>query len=147
MCDINFKIKAKRKSGYKVVAVDKDNNVYSIFTGQKYQLGKVELPPVKAKPITNWNIQLSFKKLIECTFYKIQYLGFTSVFVNKKIAIKYLNDSCVINNPADMNYKLKLAKFTFAGDTFKGKYEYNLRAIESANVIAGNYIQSIEILN
>lgn len=145
MCDINFKIKTKRKSGYKIVAVDKDNNIYSIFTGQKYQLGKVELPPLNAEPIVDWNIQLFTKELNECTFYKKEYEGYTSVFANKDIATKYLNDKYVLKYRKNY-FKLKLAKFTFTGDTFKGNYQYGLRAISTANVIAGNYIESIKIL-
>lgn len=146
MCDINFNSKSKRNSGYKVVVVDKDNNVYSIFTGQQYKPGMVEKPPVKAKPPCDyWNPQLKTRPLRQCSFFKKDYVGFTSVFTNKRNAwsLYYSVDYSSIKN----KYEIKLAKFTFTGDTFNGKYSRSIFSATDDKVIAGNNIESIEILN
>jgi hypothetical protein len=144
MCDINFNKKSNRKSGYKVVAVDSDNNVYSIFTGQMYKQGMVEPPPDRAKPITEWNSELHSKLLRNCFFYKNVYVGHTSVFINMKDAKLLFNRFEILNKKEQ--YKLKIAKFTFAGNTFIGEYQYSFFQ-SNLNVIAGNNIESIEILN
>lgn len=147
MCNINFNMKSKRNFGYKVVAVDYDNNIYSIFTGQKYNLGKVEEPPAKANPICAWNPILHIKYLSECGFYKKEYVGYTSAFTNRTNAKVFLiaKENDIIHH-ARGKFEIKLAKITFNGDCFIGTYDTNIRDFSSSKVIAGNNIKSIEIL-
>lgn len=147
MCDIYFGVKAKRKFGYKVVAVDKDNNVYSIFTGQMYKPGMVESPPVKANPITDWNTDLFELNLDKVIFYIPRYVGFTSSFVEKKDAIKFRDCKYILSALRD-KYKLKIARFNYSGDTFVGFYQFdNFHSLKKLHdVIAGKYIESIQVL-
>lgn len=140
MCVI-FNQKSKVKVGYKMVAINKEKEVFSSFTGQELTIGKVPLPPTWCKIISSgWNSMLKNNQLKTLGFYNENYAGKTSIFLKLVDAKAFLS----IHKSMDPNYELIIVKIKFDSDVFLG--EYYVSDYGFCKIIAGNSIKSITLL-
>ena len=132
MCKLIGKSKLKSFTGYKVLVVDDTGNFYSSFTGEKFEVGPVPLPPeLCTRLVDNWNTLLDYFPLKECRFYNKRYEGFTSVYVHNVIDI-----SCY--KPLSDNLTTVICKVNISGDLRQSLYrDY---------CYSGKHVNSIEII-
>lgn len=139
MCTIFKNKPSEIKTGYKVLALDTETKkLYSSFTGQEFNIGKVPLPPEYCKRIGAWNDDLDYNPLADCLFYKSDYAGFSSAFKYLMKAIKFKEKIELYHVPD--NIKIIIALVEFDGEVYCCDYN------NDEDIIAGNYVKSIKIL-
>lgn len=142
MCTLVKKTRRKSVTGYKLVVQHKETGeFYSGFTGQKYEIGKVALPPDRCKRLHNvWNDDLDFIALSVLPFYKKDYEGFTSVVSHIDIIRRQLQDS-----PKDVfgPYNPVIVKVKLSGTIYKSTWgTWNVfETFSGNNIVSMEYVE------
>lgn len=140
MCTIYLSQPSEIKTGYKMLVQRiSDGALFSSFTGEPYNIGKVHKAPDYCKRIINWNADLDDFSLKSCTFYNEEFNGYSAAFIKLADAINYVLFPMNVLHQYETEYKIVIVKITFTEDVFKGYY--------SGNVIAGNNVESIKVLS
>jgi len=115
MCEISKQLSDVRV-GYKLVAMNEQGEFFSILTGQKYQLGKVQDPPEIVSPISNIYNGCPEKYLFKnWGHYLLHYIGKTSAFIHKK-------DILILEAqqyPCKEGYTYQVIEISFEGEVYE----------------------------
>lgn len=140
MCTIFKNKPSEIKTGYKLLVQRiSDGKLFSSFTGEPYNIGKVPKAPEYCKRIINWNSNLDDFLLKYCGFYSEKFDGYSAAFIKLADAINYVLFSMNVLHQYETEYKMVIVKITFTEDVFKGNY--------NADIIAGNNVKSIKVLS
>lgn len=149
MCNIK-EITSEHKVGYKVLA-RKDGKFYSSFTGQEITVGKVPEIDIHGREkytylSYHWNNDVKYLKPLSWSFFKPNFLGKTSAFVD--VADAMLLATPVRDMLVDHSYEIVVVKITFDGVTYSGEYGLGSSLCDRKYVpcIAGDTIKSIEVI-
>lgn len=132
MCySIDEPVKEKTFTGYKLVTRDAHGNLYSAFTGVRYEAGKTMKHPKKPGKYMSWLRTCPISTT--STNYNEKVIGRTAVFVNEAIARSYA--CCMI----DCFDNLCLAKMTISDDLKDGLFSGNY-------IVSGKKIESVKFI-
>ena len=151
MCTITEEIEKDEVTVYKVVAKLEDN-YYSGFTGDPFEVGKVPDPPTMCiRKLAYWNSSLDHNALSDLVFYNSRFKGKTSGFLKLKDANDLFKDSEMIARDSDSlslsysklvkNYKAVVLKVILTGTIYKGFYT---AGGVTKSIFAATHVKSFE---
>lgn len=142
MCTLVKKTRRKSVTGYKLVVQHKETGeFYSGFTGQKYEIGKVALPPDRCKRLHNvWNPWLDEDLLSRTAFYNKDYCGFTSITTSPMDIRQQLRYSMSV---VFGNYEAVIVKVKLSGDIYESTWGeiYPKQTFSGNNIVSMEYVE------